>query len=88
MKNAFTRKLVLNSDRRLWQGFVMDRGRVIQTLRAHQAEWIAATIVHLHLFGSVARGEASADSEVDLSPADSMKEPVRERAVLESVFAF
>ena len=98
----------------------MDRGYVIQTLRAHEPELKAAGIVHLRLFGSVARGESSAESDVDLmvdletskrlslvgmahlenrladllgakvdlSPADWMKEPVRERAVRESVLAF
>ena len=98
----------------------MDKSDVIQTLRAHQSELQSAGIVHLRLFGSVARGESSADSDVDLmadfetskcltlvsmvqlenrlakllgvkvdlSPADSMKEPVRQRADRESVIAF
>ena len=44
----------------------MDREAVIQTLRQHQQELQAAGIVHLRLFGSVARGEARADSDVDL----------------------
>lgn len=44
----------------------MDKQYVIQTLRAHQTELKAAGIVHLRLFGSVARGESSADSDVDL----------------------
>jgi predicted nucleotidyltransferase len=98
----------------------MDKGSVLQTLREHQAELRDAGIVHLRLFGSVARGESSADSDVDLmvdlegskrftlvsmahlenrlaellgvkvdlSPADSMKEPVRAEAVRESLIAF
>ena len=98
----------------------MDKHYVIQTLRAHEPELKAAGIVHLRLFGSVARGESSADSDVDLmadfersrrftlvsmahlenrlaellgvkvdlSPADSMKEPVRKEADCESVMAF
>ena len=40
---------------------------VIATLRAHEAELRRAGIRHLSLFGSVARGEAEADSDVDLA---------------------
>ena len=39
---------------------------VIATLRAHEAELRESGIRHLALFGSVARGEAGADSDVDL----------------------
>jgi predicted nucleotidyltransferase len=39
---------------------------VIATLRAHEAELRQAGIRHLSLFGSVARGDADADSDVDL----------------------
>ncbi len=41
--------------------------RVIQTLRAHEAELRAAGISRLSLFGSVARGDAEAGSDVDLA---------------------
>ncbi len=110
----------MNLARHLWQSFSMDKSHVIQTLRAHEPELKAAGIVHLRLFGSVARGETSADSDVDLmadletskrftlvsmvhlenrlgellgvkvdlSPVDSMKEPVREQAGKESILAF
>jgi predicted nucleotidyltransferase len=44
----------------------MDRDRVIAKLREHEPELKAAGIVHLRLHGSVARGEASAASDVDL----------------------
>jgi hypothetical protein len=44
----------------------MDTSYVIQILRKHEAELKAAGIVHLRLFGSVARGEASAQSDIDL----------------------
>jgi predicted nucleotidyltransferase len=44
----------------------MDSGAVIETLRAHEAELKAAGIVHLQVFGSVARGEATPESDVDL----------------------
>jgi hypothetical protein len=98
----------------------MDKRSVIQTLREHEPELRAAGIVHLRLFGLVARDEVSAESDidlmadfdrskhlslislvhlenhlgdllgtkVDLSPADSMKEHVRERAIREAVLAF
>ena len=44
----------------------MNKLHVIQILRAHEPELRAAGIVHLRVFGSVARGEASANSDVDL----------------------
>lgn len=44
----------------------MDRETVIRTLRAHEAELRAEGISHVYLFGSVARGEADAHSDVDL----------------------
>lgn len=39
---------------------------VIAILRAHEAELRQAGIRHLALFGSVARGDAAADSDIDL----------------------
>ncbi len=39
---------------------------VIAILRAHKAELRAAGIQHLSVFGSVARGDAVSDSDVDL----------------------
>lgn len=44
----------------------MDRSNVIAKLREREAELKAAGITRLLLFGSVARGEASSDSDVDL----------------------
>jgi len=44
----------------------MDKGQVIETLRMHEPELKAAGIAHLRLFGSVARGDASTRSDVDL----------------------
>src|SRR4051794_19920739 len=41
--------------------------RVLSTLRAHEGELRQAGIRHLSLFGSVARGDAEADSDVDLA---------------------
>jgi len=44
----------------------MDKRTVISTLLAHQIELQGLGIDHLTLFGSVARDEADADSDVDL----------------------
>ena len=44
----------------------MDRATVLAKLRRYEAELKAAGIVRLSLFGSVARGEASSDSDVDV----------------------
>jgi len=40
---------------------------IIATLRAHAAELRQAGIRRLSLFGSVARGDAEADSDIDLA---------------------
>lgn len=45
----------------------LDRNRIIERLRAHEAELKALGIEHLSLFGSVARGEAGSGSDVDLA---------------------
>jgi predicted nucleotidyltransferase len=45
----------------------MDREQVIARLKAHERELRAAGILQLSLFGSVARGEAKPDSDVDLA---------------------
>ena len=44
----------------------MDSDGVVRILRAHELELKASGIVHLRLFGSVARGEASLHSDIDL----------------------
>jgi predicted nucleotidyltransferase len=44
----------------------MDKERILGILRQHEAEIKAAGILHLRLFGSVARGEATPQSDVDL----------------------
>jgi predicted nucleotidyltransferase len=44
----------------------MDREQVIARLKAHERELRAAGVIHLSLFGSVARGEARPDSDIDL----------------------
>jgi predicted nucleotidyltransferase len=44
----------------------MDKEQVLFILRQHAPELKAAGLVHLHIFGSVARGDASPQSDVDL----------------------
>lgn len=44
----------------------MDKEEVISKLRAHEPELKAAGIVRLAVFGSVARGDSSPESDVDL----------------------
>ena len=44
----------------------MNREEVIDRLRAHEAELRAAGIVRLAVFGSVARGNNTPDSDIDL----------------------
>jgi uncharacterized protein len=44
----------------------MDKDAIIATLRAHREELKRAGIAHAALFGSHARGEARADSDIDI----------------------
>jgi predicted nucleotidyltransferase len=44
----------------------MDRDEAIARLRAHEAELRAAGVDRLAIFGSVARGDATAASDVDV----------------------
>lgn len=44
----------------------MNRDEALAILRAHEAELRAAGVESLSLFGSVARGDATADSDVDV----------------------
>jgi predicted nucleotidyltransferase len=44
----------------------MDRARVIAVLRENEAELRRRGVQHAALFGSVARGEARADSDIDV----------------------
>jgi predicted nucleotidyltransferase len=98
----------------------MDMESVLAILRHHAPELRAAGLLHLRLFGSVARGQSTAQSDVDLlaefdrsqhmtlvmlgslesrlssllgsrvelSAAEWMRVPVRERALAEAVLAF
>jgi predicted nucleotidyltransferase len=44
----------------------MRKDRVIKTLRDHERELRAAGVVHVRIFGSVARGDDNGASDVDL----------------------
>lgn len=44
----------------------MTRDRALQILREHEADFKAKGVMHLRLFGSVARNEANEQSDVDL----------------------
>jgi predicted nucleotidyltransferase len=98
----------------------MDRENILALLRAHAPELRSAGLLHLRLFGSVARGEATSQfdvdlladfdaakpitlvtlgslesrlanligAKVDLSSAEWMREPIRNRALREAVLAF
>jgi predicted nucleotidyltransferase len=98
----------------------IDRSTVIARLREYQQELKAAGIVRLSLFGSVARGDQSLESDVDLvaefdpakqfsllelvglenrladilgarvelTPARTLKDPIRGRVAREAVHAF
>ena len=44
----------------------MEREEAIERLRQHEAELKQLGVQHLYLFGSTARGDAQADSDVDL----------------------
>jgi predicted nucleotidyltransferase len=47
----------------------MDRDQVVATLREHEQELRAAGVVRLSVFGSTARGDRRADSDIDLLAA-------------------
>lgn len=44
----------------------MDRSHVLKTLRQHESELREAGVVHLRLFGSLARNEGAEHSDIDL----------------------
>lgn len=45
----------------------MDKDAVIATLQAHRADLERMGVIHAALFGSVARGEAGPDSDIDIA---------------------
>jgi uncharacterized protein len=70
-----TRVNLVEKDRNIEQNRVMDKRQVISKLREHGDELTAAGIVHLRVFGSVARAEANDSSDVDLiAEFDNKKE--------------
>lgn len=66
LRTAICNLHVLNSILDYGKVLVMDRDHVLTTLRAHEQGLKAAGILHLRLFGSVARNEPSSISDVDL----------------------
>ena len=44
----------------------MNREQVIETLRSHEPELRRRGVMHAGLFGSVARGDAGPDSDIDI----------------------
>jgi len=53
----------------------MDKNRILAILRSHAPELQAAGLAHLRLFGSVARGEATPQSDIDLIADFALDEP-------------
>ena len=49
-----------------YHGDAMDRDRIAAVVREHAAEIRARGVTRLDLFGSVARGEADATSDIDI----------------------
>ncbi|HZY67967.1 MAG TPA: nucleotidyltransferase family protein [Devosia sp.] len=45
----------------------MDKDAVIATLREHRADLERMGVIHAALFGSLARGEAGPDSDIDIA---------------------
>jgi uncharacterized protein len=45
----------------------MDKDAVIAILRAHRADLERMGVIHAALFGSLARGEAGPDSDIDIA---------------------
>jgi len=54
----------------------VDKERILEILRAHEAELRASGLIHLRLFGSVARGESRPDSDVDLMAEFDQSKPL------------
>lgn len=59
-------ELAMASDVKTLDAALAKRERVLRVLRGHEAALHALGVAHLWLFGSLARGEAGADSDVDV----------------------
>jgi predicted nucleotidyltransferase len=59
-------KLGIAGQRGSCHSLSMERDRAIEILREHAPELKKAGVKHLRVFGSVARGDASSTSDVDL----------------------
>ncbi|MGD0913694.1 MAG: nucleotidyltransferase family protein [Terracidiphilus sp.] len=57
---------VLDLARTVWQCSHMDRGSIIRMLQKSETELRAERVAHLILFGSVARGDQSEQSDIDI----------------------
>jgi uncharacterized protein len=57
----------LESRRASWYPVTMQRQAAIDAIRAHEAELRALGVAGCALFGSVARGEAGPDSDIDVA---------------------
>ena len=51
---------------RICYNVAMERDEAIDRLRQHEADLKRLGVEHLYMFGSIARGEAGSDSDVDL----------------------
>jgi predicted nucleotidyltransferase len=49
-----------------WWTVRSDLQYVLDTLRAHQTDLLRLGVAHISVFGSVARGEAGAESDIDV----------------------
>jgi predicted nucleotidyltransferase len=58
---------VLENERLGLYPYTMDKNAIIDVLRAHRAELQELGVRHAALFGSVARGEATPDSDIDIA---------------------
>jgi predicted nucleotidyltransferase len=54
----------------------VDKERILGVLREHEPELKAAGILHLRLFGSVARGDNTSGSDVDLLAELDQAKPI------------
>ena len=53
----------------------MNREQIISTLRAHETELKAAGVLSVSIFGSAARGESLADSDVAVRLGENFSKP-------------